>query len=162
MKLTRRQVRAAVSAAAGAAAYLAASEIGARKIRLSTLWVLSTVATAAMAAHAAGKQPSVMSRDTKARLDSMLNDGFATAGDLHVGGAHFIDGDTHITGSVYGAGTGILDFGGQTHQHGHQMNGVQEIYDNGSDIGIHGGNFYTNGGSIHLGGSSQGTAHVYG
>ena len=131
---------------------------------LTPLWVLFLILRGTLINQAGGGRVNAMvkAQVTEARFTSLISNGGSFGGDITVNGTHTVTGDTHITGNLYGSGTGTLDMGGQIHHHGHQMNGVQEIYDNGSDFGMHGGNLYMNGGNINLGGGSQGTAHVFG
>lgn len=63
--LTRRQTRAAMSAAAGAAVYLAASELGKDRLKMTGLFVLASASMAGMVtARASAKAYSVEQRLT--------------------------------------------------------------------------------------------------
>lgn len=87
---TRRQTRAAMAAAAGAVTYLAASEIGSRKLRASGLFILASVAMAGtMSSHGIRKAYAV-----EARLNDLLNNGGS------FGGTTYTIGDHHVTGST--------------------------------------------------------------
>lgn len=80
--LTKRQTRAAMAAAAGAAAYLAASEIGAKKIKTGGLFVLSTMAMAGvMTAKSSAKAQAVENR-----LNHFIGSGGSIGGPLTVQG----------------------------------------------------------------------------
>ena len=80
--LTQRQARAALAAAAGAATYLAASEIGARRIRVTGLFVLASVAMTGLAAQ----QASNKARAVDNRLSNFLSNGGFIGGNLKVSG----------------------------------------------------------------------------
>jgi len=64
MRITRRQFRAGCAAAAGAAVYLAGSELGARKLRVSGLWLVTCAGLAGMT--------SVKSMSAHQRIDALV------------------------------------------------------------------------------------------
>ncbi len=136
--LSRRQARTALAATAGAACYLAASELGARKIRLSALWILSSAAMAGMAsvsgtskARAAHKRidvlvPAVAGAVAAAATGAdFVNGGGTVGGDVHVTGDH------HIGGYLYGAAGSI--------QVGDTLGMLTNISMNGHPVNMFGG-----------------------
>ena len=74
--LSRRQTRAALAAGAGAAVYLAASEIGKDRLKLTGLFVLASVSMAGMATA----QSSSKAKNVEARLNNILTNGVKISG----------------------------------------------------------------------------------
>lgn len=106
--LSRRQTRAAMSAAAGAAVYLAASEIGARRLKLTGLFVLASASMAGMVAAKA----SAKAYNVEARLNShitatapavnLVANGGTIGGSLTVSGDHTVTGNATVGASLFG------------------------------------------------------------
>ena len=92
--LTARQVKTAAAAAAGAAVYLAASEVGAKKIHLTGLFVL----TAASMAGVMSSSASQKARAVDNRLSKFLSNGGYIGGNLKVAGDHAVT-TLHINGT---------------------------------------------------------------
>ena len=133
--LSRRQARAALAGAAASAAYLAAAEIGARKLKLSGLFVLSSLAIAGLITSGS----SAKAYAAHARLDQWFNNGGTVGGPVTVNGTHTVMGDIQLHG---------------THRmNGNNIDNVSEINLGGQAAGVH-GNFFTNGNNIYLGGGS--------
>jgi hypothetical protein len=92
--LTNRQARAVFAAAAGAAAYLGASQIGARKLRLSGLFILTTASLAGVMTASS----SAKARNVENRLNNFLNNGGQIGGNLVVSGDHSVS-TLHVNGT---------------------------------------------------------------
>jgi hypothetical protein len=106
--LSRRQTRAAMSAAAGAAVYLAASELGKDRIKLTGLFVLASVSMAGMATA----QSSSKAKNVERRFNNLLTNGGTFGGNVTVNGTQTVNGDHHITGSLFGSGGSLPVDGG--------------------------------------------------
>jgi hypothetical protein len=110
--LTRRQTRAAMSAAAGAAVYLAASEFGKDKLKLTGLFVLASASMAGMVTAKA----SAKAYSAHHRIDQLVP---VVAGKYDktggtVSGSVIVTGDHTIQGSLFGTG-GTISAGDAFH-----------------------------------------------
>jgi hypothetical protein len=103
--LTRRQTRAAMSAAAGAAVYLAASELGKDKLKMTGLFVLASASMAGMVTAKA----SAKAYSAHKRIDTLVP--IITSVSTSVGSKYDKSGGT-ISGSV--TTTGIVNASGQS------------------------------------------------
>jgi hypothetical protein len=99
--LSKRQGRTALAAAAGAATYLATSEIGARKLRVSGLFLLSSAALAGLVAS----RSSAKSIAVENRLNNLINNGGSFGGDIHVVGNHYVTGTQAVSSNQTVGGT---------------------------------------------------------
>ena len=119
--LTRKQTRAAMSAAAGAAVYLAASELGARKLKMTGLFILASASMAGMAtAKASSKAYNV-----EHRFNNLLANGGTFGGTVHVTGDH------HISGQLFGSG-GTLSVGDAIDTQNNNINNINALSGNGA------------------------------
>jgi hypothetical protein len=112
--LSRRQTRTALAAATGAAVYLAASELGKDKLKMTGLFVLASASMAGMVtAQSSSKAKNVETRlaahvaATAPAVNLVANGGT-------IGGSLTVSGDHHVSGSLYGA-SGTLSIGDGTH-----------------------------------------------
>jgi hypothetical protein len=123
--LTRRQARAAMSAAAGAAVYLAASELGKDRLKLTGLFVLASASMAGMVTAKASPKA--------ANVESRLNTHVAAtapAVNLQANGGT-IGGTLNTTGKVNPSGQGRADLNWtpNTHQGGAPASYSQSSFD---------------------------------
>jgi hypothetical protein len=140
--LTRRQAHAALAGVAAAAAYLAAAEIGSKKtVRVGGLFALSSLAMAGMVGQVLNGRASAKAHMVEARLTHFLGNGGSLGGDLHVNGDHFVTGSATTTGNhtvqgqVLGSG-GTIDFGDHINMQGNNVNTVNSISGNGSQVSM--------------------------
>jgi hypothetical protein len=136
--LSKRQGRTALAAAAGAATYLATSEIGARKLRVSGLFLLSSAALAGLVAS----RSSAKSIAVENRLNNLINNGGSFGGDIHVVGNHYVTGTQAVSSNqtVGGSQTvnGNGNFGGALSASGTSGDAQQGNFDD-SDGDAHQG-----------------------
>jgi hypothetical protein len=101
--LSRRQTRAAISAAAGAAVYLAASGLGKDRMKMTGLFVLASASMAGMVTA----QSSSKAKNTEARLNHLLTNGGTFGGNVTVNGNHTVTGTLHGSGGTLTVGDAI-------------------------------------------------------
>jgi hypothetical protein len=129
MLLTRRQARALMAAGAGAATYLAASEIGAKKIRVGSLFLLASAGMAGLAATAATSRASAKAIAVENRLTNLINNGGSFGGDIHVVGNHYVTGSQTVSGSL---SSGSHTVNGNMNLTGNNISNVNQMDGGGS------------------------------
>ena len=118
--LSRRQTRTAVSAAAGAAVYLAASELGKDKLKMTGLFVLASASMAGMVTA----QASAKAYNAHRRIDALVptvagkydKSGGTISGSVTVTGDHTIQGTMFGTGGSIAVGDSLVSNTGATFQ----------------------------------------------
>jgi len=124
--LSRRQTRAAIAAGAGAAVYLAASEIGKDRLKLTGLFVLASASMAGMVTAKA----SAKAANVESRLNTHVA-ATAPAVNLQANGGT-IGGTLNTTGKVNPSGQGRADLNWtpNTHQGSSPASYSQSFSDN--------------------------------
>jgi hypothetical protein len=125
--LSRRQAHAALAGVTAAGVYLAAAEIGSKKpVRISGLFLLSSVAMAGMASKALSGHASAKAHVVEARLNHFLGNGGSLGGNLVVNGSHTVNGNSTVTGQVFGSG-GNVSFGDHIDMQTNEIKNMQTV-----------------------------------